>query len=121
MNYFKDWEFSCKCNCGKNNMQYETKLMLDVARWKADVEFVINSGCRCEEHNKRVKGSPNSSHLKGLAVDIRYRDEKERFKIIEGLLYAGFKRIGIGGDYIHADNDKSKTAGVIWLYDEVVK
>lgn len=33
--------------------------------------IVINSGCRCEAHNKAVKGSPNSQHLLGNAVDIR--------------------------------------------------
>ena len=119
MNYFDESEFECKCGCGKNNMQYQTKLMLDVARFKSDpVKFIINSGSRCEDHNDKVGGSPTSSHLKGYAVDIKYTNTSERYAIIEGLIYAGFKRIGIGQGFIHVDNDPNKTEGIIWLYKE---
>ena len=118
MNFFEDWEWECPC-CGKNNMQHETKVMLDVARFKANTPFVLNSACRCEKHNIEVKGSPTSSHLKGLAVDIKYNGNEERYDILNGLIYAGFKRIGIGSNFIHADSDKSKTEGLVWLYEGV--
>ena len=32
--------------------------------------YNINSGYRCEAHNKVVGGSPNSQHLLGKAADI---------------------------------------------------
>ena len=44
--------------------------MLDDARHKAGVSFVITSGVRCSSHNRAVGGKKSSSHLKGLAADI---------------------------------------------------
>lgn len=32
--------------------------------------IIITSGYRTPEHNKKVKGSPNSKHMQGIAVDI---------------------------------------------------
>ena len=116
MKYFKISEFECKCGCGKNNMDHETLIMLDAAREYAKTSFVINSGCRCEDHNKKVGGSPTSSHLKGLAVDIRADNSVKRYKVVKGLLKAGFTRIGIGSNFVHADNDKKKDQEIIWTY-----
>lgn len=94
---------------------------MDLARENAmkyykDVKFVVNSGYRTEKHNKKVGGKSNSSHLKGLASDIRVSNSQERYAILNGLLEAGFNRIGIGRTFIHADNDPDKTPFVIWHY-----
>ena len=115
MKYFSESEFSCKC-CGKNNAKHELKVMLDTAREEANIPFVINSGCRCEKHNKTVGGRATSSHLNGTAVDLRVRNSRERHIILEALIYAGFKRIGIADSFIHVDIDKSKSQRVIWTY-----
>ena len=115
MKYFKEEEFNCKC-CGKNNMDYQTKLMLDTARELAGVPFIINSACRCSEHNAKVGGSATSSHLKGIAVDIKAIGSRDRYLIYKGLLEAGFKRIGVANSFIHADNDTTKSQDVMWLY-----
>ena len=72
MKYFEEKEFECKCGCGKNNVIHELKIKLDTAREFAGVPFVISSATRCYQHNVNVGGSPTSSHLKGLAVDIKY-------------------------------------------------
>ena len=90
--------------------------MLDMAREKAGIPFVLNSACRCEEHNKRVGGRPTSSHLKGVAVDIRASNSRERHIIVSALLYAGFNRIGVAGSFVHTDNDKRKSQNVMWTY-----
>ena len=44
--------------------------MLDVARKKYGKPIIPNSGYRTIEHNAKVGGKPESSHLKGLAADI---------------------------------------------------
>jgi len=111
---FKKDEFDCKCNCGKNNIDDELITMLNEARILADVSFVVNSACRCDEHNHNVGGSKTSSHPKGFAVDIKVTSSINRMKILTALLKVGFKRIGIYKNFIHVDNDKSKPLNVIW-------
>ena len=90
---------------------------LERAREIADIPFKINSGYRTIEHNSTLKDSkPNSSHLKGLAVDISCTDSRSRFFIVTSLLEAGFTRIGVGKTFIHVDDDQEKSADVMWLY-----
>lgn len=88
------------------NMEFEFVFKLDKARIKAGVPFVVTSGYRTESHNKKVGGSPTSSHLLGLAADIACDSSTNRWKIVFALRDAGFKRIGIGKDFIHVDLDK---------------
>jgi len=116
MRYFKEDEFECKCGCGTNNMQEEMKRRLDNARHFAKTPFVITSGCRCRTHNNNEGGKSTSSHLTGWAVDIAVENSQARYKILEGLRNAGFDRIGIGSNFIHADCDPNKTRYVVWTY-----
>lgn len=99
-----------------------TKLceMLDVAREYAGIPFKINSGFRTKEQNQKVGGVSNSAHLKGLAVDIRASTGADTFKIVEGAIKAGFKRIGINRSkkFVHLDIDETKTSPTIYEYDE---
>jgi len=74
------------------------------------------SGYRCPEYNKAVGGKSDSSHLKGLAADIRAQTSSERFAIVNGLVKAGFVRIGMGRDFIHVDMDMSKPQHLMWVY-----
>ena len=84
---------------------------------------VLKNGriCSCVKHNKLVRGSDTSSHIstdtiKCTAVDIECTLSTQRFKILSGLIKAGFTRIGIGKTFIHADSDKNKAKEVVWLY-----
>lgn len=43
---------------------------LDVLRAKVGVPLRVNSGWRCEWHNRRVGGVENSKHIIGCAADI---------------------------------------------------
>lgn len=90
--------------------------MLQEARTIADVPFSINSGYRTKKHNLRVGGTPNSSHLKGLACDIKCTTSNRRAIILNALIKVGFKRIGIGNTFIHVDIDEDKPQNVYWLY-----
>lgn len=93
--------------------------LLDKARDLAGVPFVITSGYRDEAYNKKVGGAKDSAHLKGLAVDIRFKNSVELFAIVNGLLKAGFNRIGISfnGNFVHVDIDNKKQPMLIWGYE----
>ena len=104
--YFKEIE---------TNMSKEFLFVLDEAREIAGIPFVINSAYRSPEHPLSIK-NPSSSHIKGLAVDIKATDSITRFKIVQALIEVGFNRIGIADTFIHVDLDLDKTQNVIWTY-----
>ncbi len=114
--YFAIKDFSCRCGCGKNNISPMLIDMLDAARDEAGIPFVINSGTRCENWNKHEGGSETSSHLIGLAADIKCPTSNERWKIANAIINTGFRRIGIGQTFIHVDIDASKPQEIIYLY-----
>jgi len=114
--YFKEKELVCKCGCGLNNMNVKLVHMLDRTRDLVGNPIYLSSGSRCAEHNKNENGSPTSSHLKGLAADIRISNGTERYKVVSALLLVGFSRIGISENFIHVDLDMDKTLPIIWGY-----
>jgi hypothetical protein len=75
----------------------------------------ITSGWRCEPHNVKEGGKPDSPHLKGMAVDISCPESRDRFIMLFHALGL-FRRIGIGKNFLHVDVDKEKDQEVIWLY-----
>ena len=121
LNYFNFEEFDSpdeigsglpKTQGGKMDLGFLHKL--DEARMLADTPFRITSGYRTTEHNAKVGGRVGSSHLKGCAVDIAVNNSAQRSAIIQGLVKAGFTRIGIAKTFIHADTDENKLSA-IWL------
>ena len=115
---FTDDEFRCRC-CGafEDSIVFRAFVArLQYARDEAGIPFVVTSGYRCPEHNRAVGGKPDSSHLKAVAADIRAQTDAERYAIITGLLRAGFKRIGIGKNFIHGDMDADKPQHLMWVY-----
>tara|TARA_R110000823_G_scaffold309130_1_gene433168 strand:+ start:224 stop:583 length:360 start_codon:yes stop_codon:yes gene_type:complete len=115
--YFNYSEFDSPDLKGSGSkMSDEVISMLDVARKKYGKAMVINSGYRTCEHNAEVGGKPESSHLKGLAVDISCVNSTDRFNLEGVLRDVGFKRLGIGKTFIHADIDKNKSQYMTWLY-----
>ena len=104
--YFKEIE---------ENMQPHFLAKLDEARECAGIPFVINSAYRSPTHPLSIK-NPTSSHIKGLAVDIRCNTSRNRFIILDSLIAVGFNRIGIADSFIHVDLDLSKSDNVTWTY-----
>ena len=111
MKWFKEKEFACKC-CGqlpplaRENVKALVSEVLDPVREKLGMPIAVNSGYRCEKHNKDVGGVRNSQHLRGEAADIHCEDN-ERLKqlIIENgkfdqlityptFLHVSYKRTG---------------------------
>lgn len=108
-------EFSCPC-CGGNDIKPELVARLDKARDIAGLPFKIDSGWRCEAHNKEVGGEEKSSHMNGWAADIFCASSAARFNFLESLQRAGFNRFGIGKNFIHVDCDPDKPTCMIWVY-----
>jgi zinc D-Ala-D-Ala carboxypeptidase len=107
-------EFECSCGCGYDQIQLALVEKLQRVRDNFG-PMTINSGCRCAPHNRSVGGSPQSPHLQGLGVDIRSANSLSRFNLIRSLLDVGFKRIGIGQEFIHVDQELSKPQSLMWL------
>lgn len=106
-NFFKDEEIE--------GLDQELVAMLDWSRGRAGVPFQITCGVRNELQNTKIGGVENSSHLRGLAVDLACSDPNDRFKMMQALLLAGFRRIGLYDKHIHADRDKTLPQDVIWI------
>lgn len=71
--YFKYSEFDCKCGKCERPQGVPSQELIDILtkiRKHYNQPVIINSGYRCEAHNKAVGGSANSQHFKGSAVDI---------------------------------------------------
>ena len=63
-------EFTCKCGCGYNIIDQRVIDMCQIIRDALGVPVRVNSGCRCEKHNKAVGGTKGSFHTKGKAADL---------------------------------------------------
>lgn len=94
---------------------------LEKARHIAGVPFEITSGKRTEGANATAGGVQDSAHLSGRAVDLRSRSSRTHFKIVEGAILAGIRRIGVyrnqegSPSHIHLDDDSSLPQEVLWL------
>ena len=104
-------EFECPC-CQKNQTTIGFIQKLQIARSRAGISFVINSGYRCKKHNKEVGGVIDSAHLKGLAADIKTLLPIDRYNIVDALIRAGFLRIEICQTWTHCDIDGTKPHGI---------
>ena len=116
MSYFETKEFDSPDHKNSGvNMDSNFLKLLNNAREIAGIPFKITSGYRSVSHNKSVGGVQNSSHLIGKAADIAVGSGKERYIIIDALIKANFKRLGVAKTFIHCDNDNSKPDS-IWTY-----
>jgi len=116
MLHFESYEFdSPDLQNSGINMDHSFLQMLDDARSIAGISFNITSGYRTKERNKLVGGVANSSHLVGKAADIAVGSGNERYIILNALIKAGFRRLGVAKTFIHCDNDESKPNSV-WTY-----
>lgn len=84
-------------------LQSDFVKLLDIARCRANVPFIITSGFRTEEENARIGGVKNSKHLTGEAVDLRIQAGMHTARIIEALLSIPFFEVVIEKDHIHVE------------------
>ena len=67
---FNRKEFTCKCGCGLDVINIGLVHRLQVIRDIVQLPMIINSGCRCQDHNRAVGGASVSYHLAGDAADF---------------------------------------------------
>lgn len=115
MSYFKSGEFTCPC-CGKVIVSGWLIHLLNKIREPLGIPMIVSSGYRCKKRNKKVGGKKDSAHRRGTAADIKCPNSAIRYLIIKYALEAGFKRIGIGSDFIHLDVDDELPIEVLWTY-----
>ena len=67
---FKFEEFQCR-HCGENKIQQVVLELCQKIRDFVGRPIIITSGYRCPEHNRKIGGVPNSSHVKGLSANLK--------------------------------------------------
>lgn len=67
--HFHEQEFACPC-CGQVHVDTALVDLLEEIRNHFGRPVIVNSGYRCDIHNKTVGGGEYSRHLKGAAADI---------------------------------------------------
>lgn len=109
-------EFACQCGCGKgfNDMRMSTLVKLYAIREEGGFPMKLLSAYRCEAHNKKEGGAGNSAHLRGRALDVRYRTMEEGYELLRLAIKHGFFRIGINykHSFIHMDDDPTLPKGL---------
>ena len=86
---------------------------LEILRVALDTPIIINSGYRCEKHNKKIGGLPNSRHMKGQAADIAIVGGltfERVFAVLEQIPQFNEGGIGIYPDrkFMHLDTGPNK-------------
>jgi len=115
-------EFECKCGCGLRLISPFIVDQLQEVRNQYGKPIKINSGVRCEKHNKEEGGAKDSEHLPQIAaagfgqgIDIACETSGERYELLP-LVLLKFPRVGIGDDFLHIGVKPTKAQGVAWLY-----
>lgn len=120
--YFKPVEFDspdAKGSGAQMNLDFVAKL--DKLREAVKMPLTILSGYRTPEHNAQVGGVDSSAHETGHAVDLFALSSGMRFLLIETALRMGFRRVGVGGSFVHLDDSLTHAQDVVWLYPPVVR
>ena len=114
-NFNRD-EFACP-HCGVADIDPNLVLKLQELRSAIGRSLVITSGYRCQEHNDSIpNSSKNSSHIRGLAVDMACTNSPDRYELV-ALCLKSFKRVGIYSGWLHVDIDEGgdKPQNVMWF------
>lgn len=70
-------------NDAEENLRALVEQVLAPAREKLGKPITVNSGYRCQVHNRAVGGVANSQHMRGEAADLCCEDNERLAEIIE--------------------------------------
>lgn len=106
---FKSTEFDCKGKgcCSKTPLDIELIGYAQVIRNYFNKPVTINSGYRCQKHNKSVGGAKNSRHTQGMAADVVVKGVKP-IKVAQFAETIGIRGIGLYDTFVHIDSRESK-------------
>jgi len=107
--YFTRAEFACKDGCGFRTVDVEMLDVLTDLREHFGFSVIINSGCRCENHNQMIGGSSRSKHIFACAVDIVVKNISP--KRVYGYLdkrYPDTYGLGLHKTFLHFDIRSTK-------------
>ena len=106
---FKSTEFDCKGKgcCTKTPLDIELLGYVQVIRNHFNKPVTINSGYRCQKHNKNVGGAKNSRHTQGMAADVVVKGVKP-VKVAQFAETIGIRGIGLYDTFVHVDSRANK-------------
>lgn len=98
-------EATCRCGCGY--VRINDLLVEKLERLRAYLghkPITVHSWCRCEAHNKKVRGVPQSQHMTGHAVDISVKGVSVR-EVVQAAELIGFHYVQMYLDdgFVHLD------------------
>lgn len=105
-------DFACPC-CGRDEMNAKFLDSLSTIQFALKKPLVINSGFRCEKHNREVGGSEQSRHMSGIAADIACEHPVDRYLLVKVAGLNGMRGIGIGERLVHLDQREDPP--ILWL------
>jgi len=116
--HFTVQEMTCRCGCGDHAVQPGLLDRLERMRAIYGAPMTPTSAKRCDDYAARVGIGKGDAHNLGWAVDIATRSGRERFAMLNAAREAGFRRLGIGRDFIHVDcgPEGLYPQDVIWDY-----
>lgn len=100
--HFKLKEFQCR-HCQLVKVDPKLVFLLEELRQRVGKPLIINSGYRCEVHNRNVGGAKGSQHVKGTAADIRLPPGVTADELAELAEEVGFDGIGKYSSFVHVD------------------
>lgn len=86
------------------NMKALVEQVLEPARQKLGKPITVNSGFRCQIHNRNVGGVANSQHLRGEAADICCKENKKLEEILTKM--GNYDQLIIYPTFIHVSYKK---------------
>ena len=108
---FSKAEFACKCGCGfgleDGDVSAELVILLENIRSDVGGPVRLNSGCRCETHNRNEGGAVHSPHKLGEAADIQVEGGRHRFIVQYAAHIHGAEGVGTAKTFIHVDTHHS--------------
>jgi len=116
LGFFIEEEIECNCGCGQMIIQPLFLAKMNNLRARMDLPLNPSSWNRCPSHNVLSGGSDTSSHLMGLASDIKTPTKLFQYMLLYHAGAVGFRGIGIAKSFIHFDDDPYKPNRRIWTY-----